>query len=92
VQMHTEEAAARKVYKEKVAVAKKDREAEMKPTVDTAVKEATAQGKDPLVARREAEKKASEATRKSYDAKVKAAKQERDTAIAAARKKGAGKA
>jgi len=92
VQMHAEEAAARKTYKEKVAAAKKDREAEMKPSIDAAVKDATAQGKDPLVARRDAEKKASAATRKSYDAKVEAAKKERDTALAAARKKGAGKA
>jgi hypothetical protein len=91
VQQRLEEREARKIYNEKVAAARKDRDARMKPAVDKAVQEAKAQGKDPLVAKRDAEKKAREATRAEYSAVVKAAAGERDASIAAARKKAGGK-
>ena len=89
VQMRNEGAAARKVYSGKVSAAKKERAAEMKPMISDSVKKDTAKGADPLVAQRDAESKAKAATRASYDAKVKAAKAERDAAVAEARKKAA---
>jgi hypothetical protein len=91
VQMREAEAAVRKTYNAKVSAAKKERAAEMKPMVDAAIKKDAAKGTDPLVAKRDAESKAKAATRKDYQAKVKAAKAERDTAIADIRKKYAGK-
>lgn len=91
VQMREAEAAVRKTYNGKVSAAKKERAAEMKPMVDAAIKKDAAKGTDPLVAKRDAESKAKAATRKEYDAKVKAAKAERDAAIADIRKKYAGK-
>lgn len=87
VQMRSEEAAVRKTYNAKVSAAKKERAAEMKPMVDAAIKKDAAKGTDPLVAKRDAEGKAKAATRKEYDAKVKAARAERDAAIADIRKK-----
>ena len=89
VQTREAEATAKKAYQQKVAAAKKERAEEMKPMIEASIKDATAKGTDPLVARRDAEKKAQGATRASYDAKVKAAKKERDAAVADARKKGA---
>ncbi len=77
---------ADKVYKEKKAAAKKTRDAKVKAAVDQAEAEAKAQGKDPLVAKRDAKKKASQAAKPEYDAAMKAAKQEHDAAVAAARK------
>ena len=91
VQQRLEEREARKTYNEKVAAARKDRDAKIKPAVDKAVQDAKAQGKDPLVAKRDAEKKAREATKAEYSATVKAAAQERDASIAAARKKAGSK-
>lgn len=91
VQMREAEAAVNKTYKDKVSAARKERAAQMKPMVDAAVKKDTANGADPLVAKRDAESKAKAATRKDYDAKVKAAKAERDAAIAEIRKNAAAK-
>jgi len=88
VQQRNEEREARKIYNQKVAAARKDRDAKMKPAVDKAVQEAKAQGKDPLVAKRDAEKKAREATKAEYTAAVKAAAEERDASV---RKKAGGK-
>jgi len=86
VQQREAEAAAKKTYRAKVSVAKKERAAKMKPMVDASVKKDTAKGVDPLVAKRDAESKAKAATRADYDAKVKAAKAERDAKIAEIRK------
>jgi hypothetical protein len=91
VQQRNEEREARKIYNQKVAAARKDRDARMKPAVDKAVQEAKAQGKDPLVAKRDAEKKAREASKAEYTSAVKAAAEERDASVAAARKKAGGK-
>jgi len=91
VQMREAEAAVNKTYKGKVSAARKERAAQMKPMVDESVKKDTAKGVDPLVAKRDAESKAKAATRKDYDAKVKAAKAERDAAIAEIRKNAAAK-
>jgi hypothetical protein len=86
VKARADERAARKVYNDKVAAAKKARDAKVKVAVDQAEADAKAQGKDPLVAKRDAKKKATEAAKPEYDAVVKAAKQERDAAVAAAKK------
>jgi hypothetical protein len=91
VQMRAEEAAVRKTYNAKISAAKKERAAQMKPMVDAAIKKDAAKGTDPLVAKRDAESKAKAATRADYDPKVKAARAERDAAIADIRKKYAGK-
>jgi len=91
VQMREDEAAVKKTYNAKVSAAKKERAAAMKPMIDDSVKKDTAKGVDPLVAKRDAESKAKAATRADYDAKVKAAKAERDVAIADIRKKAAAK-
>lgn len=87
VQLRADERAAKAAYKQKVSAASKDRDAKVKTAVDSAVADAKAHGKDPLVAKRDAKKKAKQETKADYDAAVKAAKQERDTAIADARKK-----
>ena len=89
VQQREAEAAVKKTYKEKVSAAKKERSAKMKPMIDASIKTDTAKGADPLVAKRDAESKAKAATRADYDAKVKAAKAERDAAIAEIRKNSA---
>lgn len=91
VQMREAEAGVKKTYNAKVSTAKKARAAQMKPMVDASVKKDVAKGADPLVAKRDAESKAKAATRAEYDAKVKAAKAERDAAIADIRKNAAGK-
>lgn len=87
VKMHEEEAVVRKAYNGKVSAAKKERAATMKPMVEASVKKDAAKGMDPIVARHEAESKAKAATKTDYDAKVKAAKAERDAAVAEIRKK-----
>lgn len=87
VQMRQSDSAARKTYNEAVKKAKEERKAEMAPMIEKSVQEATAKGVDPLVAKRDAEKKAKAATKASYDAKVKAAKKDRDAAMAESHKK-----
>lgn len=87
VKMHEEEAVVRKAYKGKVSAAKQERAAKMKPMVEESVKKDAAKGTDPIVARHEAESKAKAATKADYDAKVKAAKAERDAAVTEIRKK-----
>jgi hypothetical protein len=77
---------ARKAYKEKVAAAGKVRDAKVKAAVDEAVKAAKAQGKDEIVASREASKKAKAAAKPGHDAAAKAAAKERDPALAVSRK------
>jgi hypothetical protein len=87
VQMHTEEKAANAAYKEKKKALDTERNAKVTAATDAAAKEATAQGKDPLVAKREASKKVKSETKADYDAKVKAADKERKDALAAIKKK-----
>ncbi len=87
VQKRDEEAAVKKTYKEKVSAAKRERSAKMKPMINASIKTDTAKGVEPQIAKRDAESKAKAATRAEYDAKVKAAKTERDAALADIRKK-----
>jgi hypothetical protein len=89
VQMRAEQRAANKTYAEKKHSARADRDAKIKAAVDSAVADAKAQGKDPLVAKRDATAKAKAATRADYEATMKTLKQEHDAAMAAAKKTGA---
>jgi uncharacterized membrane protein YdfJ with MMPL/SSD domain len=86
VQTRMKRKEASRVYDNAVASARNDRDAKVKAAVDSAVKDATATGKDPIVAKRNATSAARKATKADYDAAVRAAKKERDAAYAAAGK------
>ncbi|MEO8188315.1 MAG: hypothetical protein ABI580_13230 [Burkholderiaceae bacterium] len=86
VLMRMKKKDAHDVYKQSVAAAAKERDTKVKAAVDAAVKDATATGKDPIIARRNTTSQAKKATKADYDAAVKAAKQKRDAAYAAAGK------
>jgi TPP-dependent pyruvate/acetoin dehydrogenase alpha subunit len=87
VQMRAEIRAANKSYDDKVGPARKERMAKVAAATDAAAKQAKAQGKDPMVARRDAKVKAMAATKADFDGIEKAAAAERAEAQAAARKK-----
>ena len=86
VQTRMKRKSASDTYSSAVAAARKERDAKVTAAVDAAVKDATATGKDPIVARRNATSAARKATKGDYDAAVRAAKKERDAAYAAAGK------
>ena len=86
VQTRMKRKSASDTYSSAVAAARKERDAKVTAAVDAAVKDATATGKDPIVARRNATSAARKATKADYDAAVRAAKKERDAAYAAAGK------
>lgn len=87
VQMRAEIRAANKSYDAKVGPARKERMAKVAAAADAAEKQAKAQGKDPMVARRDAKAKAMATTKSDFDGIEKAAAAERAEARAAARKK-----
>jgi hypothetical protein len=64
-----------------------DRSAKVHEAVAAAVKEADEKGKDPLVAKRDADAKAHKATQAEYDAQLKKLADERKAAMAEADKK-----
>jgi hypothetical protein len=80
-----EEHAARRAYSASLMEARKARDVQVKEAEAQAVQRALAAGKDPVVAQREAYREARQATQAEFDAKVRAAAQVRDAAIAAAR-------
>ena len=86
VQTRMKRKSASDTYSSAVSAARKERDAKVSAAVDAAVKDATATGKDPIVARRNATSAARKATKADYDAAVRAAKKERDAAYAAAGK------
>jgi hypothetical protein len=90
VQMRMEQREANGKYAAGLLLAYSDRQAKVSAAVEAAVKDADAKGKDPLVAKRDAHAKATKATEAEYEAKLKSLKAERDAALAAAKKKGAG--
>jgi hypothetical protein len=90
VQMRMEQREANGKYAAGLLLAYSDRQAKVSAAVEAAVKDADAKGKDPLVAKRDAHAKATKATEAEYEAKLKSLKAERDAALAAANKKGAG--
>jgi hypothetical protein len=87
VQMRAEETAANKVYSDKKKALDAPRDAKVKAAGDKAAADASAKGQDPLVARRDAEAGVKSATKKDYDAKLKALKKQRDHSLAEIRKK-----
>lgn len=87
VQLRAEEKVVRDAYAEKKKALDTPRDAKIKTAGDKAAADASAKGKDPLVARRQAESKVKSATKKDYDLKVKALKKERDGALSGIRKK-----
>ena len=89
VQMRMEQRAANSKYAAGLLQAYADRHSKVSAAVEAAVKDADAKGQDPLVAKRDAHAKATKATEADYEAKLKALRKERDTALAAAKKKGA---
>jgi hypothetical protein len=80
VQQREELAAADAGYKKKKAALDADHKAKMQEIIDKELKNPAAKGKEPQVARRDAEAKARKATKADYDAKVKALRAEHRTA------------
>ena len=87
VQRRAEERVVNQAYEEKKRALDAPRTARIKAAGDKAAAEASAKGQDPLVARRDAEAKVKEATKKDYDAKLKPLKKKRDSSLAEIRKK-----
>jgi hypothetical protein len=78
---------ANKVFANALLKAHSERSAKVNAAIETAIKEANEKGKDPLVAKRDAEAKANKATQAEWDAAVKKALAERKAAVAEADKK-----
>ena len=87
VVMRTEQRAARNAFNEAARTIRAERAATVKVAVDKAVAEAKASGKDPIVARRVANRQAMQATKPDFDAKMKAITDTRNEAMAAAKAK-----
>lgn len=84
VVMRNEQRAARNAFDAAAKPIRAERAATVKAAVDKAEAEARASGKDPLVARRVANKQAMEATKPGFDAKMKPIIETRRDAMAAA--------
>lgn len=93
VQLREDQRAANAAYAAALINLYADRSQKVQAAVEAAVKDADAKGKDPLVAKRDAEAKTRKATQADYDAALKKAAAERKTAMAEADKrfKAAGK-
>jgi Holliday junction resolvase RusA-like endonuclease len=87
VVMRTEQRAARNAFNESAKTIRAERAATVKVAVDKAVAEAKASGKDPIIARRVANRQAMQATKPDFDAKMKAITDTRNEAMAAAKAK-----
>jgi hypothetical protein len=90
VQMRAQQRAANDAYAKGLLAAYQDRQKKVAAAVETAVNEANAAGKDPLVAKRDADAKATKATQAEYDAQLKTLAADRKAALAAAEKTGKG--
>ena len=90
VQMRAQQRAANDAYAKGLIAAYQDRQKKVGAAVESAVNDASAAGKDPLVAKRDAEAKANKATQAEYDAQLKKLSAERKAALAAAEKTGKG--
>jgi len=86
VQRRADQRAANAAYDKGVKAARAERDKKVSATVDAAVAEAKANGKDPLVARRDARARAMRETKPEFDAQVKALAAERRAALDAAAK------
>lgn len=93
VQLREDQRAANAAYAAALINLYADRSQKVQAAVEAAVKDADAKGKDPLIAKRNAEAKTRKATQADYDAALKKAAAERKTAMAEADKrfKAAGK-
>ncbi len=87
VVMRTEQRAARNAFNEAARTIRAERAATVKVAVDKAVAEAKASGKDPIIARRVANRQAMQATKPDFDARMKAITDTRNEAMAAAKAK-----
>ncbi|MBK7955102.1 MAG: hypothetical protein IPK02_14790 [Candidatus Accumulibacter sp.] len=87
VVMRTEQRAARNAFNESAKTIRAERAATVKVAVDKAVAEAKASGKDPIIARRVANRQAMQATKPDFDARMKAITDTRNEAMAAAKAK-----
>lgn len=87
VQMRMAEREANAKYAAGLLQAYSERQSKISATVEAAVKDADAKGKDPLVAKRDAHAKATKATEADYEAKVKALKKEHDDSVKVAKQK-----
>lgn len=90
VQMRAQQRAANDAYAKGLIAAYQDRQKKVAAAVETAVVEANVAGKDPLVAKRDADAKATKATQAEYDAQLKKLADDRKAALAAAEKTGKG--
>lgn len=88
--MRAQQRAANDAYAKGLLAAYQDRQKKVAAAVETAVNEAKAAGKDPLVAKRDADAKATKATQAEYDAQLKTLAADRKAALAAAEKTGKG--
>jgi hypothetical protein len=86
VQMREQQRAANATFNQKRAALRAERNAQIATAAGAAAKEATANGRDPAVARRDATAKARSATQADFNAKMKVITQERNDARAAAAK------
>ena len=86
VQGRAAQREANRAYAAALLKAYADRNAKVHAAVEAAVKEADEKGKDPLVAKRDADAKARKATQAEYDAQLKKAADERKQALAEADK------
>lgn len=87
VQSRAAQRAANGAYASALLKAYGERGAKVNAAVEAAVKDADAKGKDPLVAKRNADAKARKDTQAEYDAALKKAAGERKAALAEADKK-----
>ena len=87
VQLREAQRTANAAYVSALLIAYDERHKKKSAAVEAAMKEADAKGKDPLVAKRDADAKAHKATQAEYDAALKKAGDERRAALDAADKK-----
>jgi hypothetical protein len=87
VQARMGQREANAAYASGLIKAHADRSAKVHAAVEAAVKEADEKGKDPLVAKRDADAKARKATQAEYDAQLKKLADARKAAMAEADKK-----
>jgi hypothetical protein len=87
VQARAAQREANRVYAMALIRAYADSSAKVNAAVEAAIKDADEKGKDPLVAKRDADAEARKATQAEYDAQLKKAAADRKAALAEADKK-----
>lgn len=87
MQLREVQRTANAAYVSALLIAYDERHKKKSAAVEAAMKDADARGKDPLVAKRDADAKAQMATQAEYDAALKKASDDRKAAMAEADKK-----